>query len=269
MLLAIDIGNTNIVMGTYHNEKLLGHWRLSSTITRTQDESWIMIKLLFESGKLKTEDISGLIISSVVPNLTGVFARMSRHYLGLKPIIVSSHLNTGIKILYQPPESVGADRICNAVAGYAKYGGPLIIIDFGTATTFDVITKNAEYSGGIIVPGIEMSASFLHHRTAKLPKVALRFPQKLVGQTTSESIQSGLMFGGVEQLDGLVRRIMDERGEKMQVIATGGLAKVFLKKSRQIKTIEPFLTLDGLRLIYQRQAQIQENSLPLKNKEEN
>lgn len=252
MLLAIDIGNTNIVIGVYEQEKLVGHWRLSSTITRTSDESWIIVKLLAESVKLEISQIRGVIISSVVPNLTRVFSKMSEQYLNLQPLIVDHTIDTGITILYETPESVGADRICNAKGGFERYGGPLIVVDFGTATTFDVVTVAAEYLGGIIVPGIEISANFLHQRTAKLPRVALNFPKHLIGRTTIESIQSGLMYGMVEMVDGLVRRICEAQQQEMQVIATGGLAEVIREKSETIHTFEPFLTLDGMRLIYER-----------------
>lgn len=252
MLMTIDIGNTNIVIGVYDGEGLQGHWRLSSTITRTSDESWIITRLLFQSADLQDSKITGIAISSVVPALTDVFVQMARKYFSLEPVVVGNDLDTGIKILYQTPSTVGADRICNAVAGFRKYGGPLIVVDFGTATTFDVVTKDAEYLGGIIFPGIEMSANFLHSRTARLPKVALTFPGNLVGTTTTESIQAGLMYGSVEMIDGLVRRIMSERQEQMTVVATGGLAQVLEKKSTQLKIIEPFLTLEGLRLIYER-----------------
>lgn len=255
MLLAIDIGNTNIVIGVFDGNDLTGHWRLSSTITRTSDESWIIVKLLFESAKLSSGEIDGVIISSVVPNLTEVFSLMALQHLKIQPIIVSSKLDTGIKILYKTPESVGADRICNAVAGFQKFGGPLVVVDFGTATTFDVITGQAEYLGGIIVPGIELSANFLHHRTAQLPKVSLKFPENLIGQTTPESIQSGLMYGGVEMVDGLIRRIQEDLHEEVRIVATGGLAKVLQEKSDTIKIIEPYLTLDGLKLIYERVVQ--------------
>lgn len=252
MLLTIDIGNTNIVIGVYQGPTLIGHWRLSSTITRTSDESWIITRLLFESAQIQDSQISGIAISSVVPGLTDVFIQMAQKNFAIDPVVVSSELDTGIKILYQTPNTVGADRICNAVGGFAKYGGPLIVVDLGTATTFDIVTRNAEYLGGIIFPGLEMSASFLHHRTARLPKVALTFPEKIIGTSTTESIQSGLMYGSVEMIDGLVRRVMAERQEKMQVVATGGLAPVIQKKSTELKIIDPFLTLDGLRLIYER-----------------
>ncbi len=250
MLLAIDIGNTNIVIGAYENDKLLGHWRLSSSITRTSDESWIVVKLFFDSVKLDILQINGIIISSVVPNLTEAFMRMAQQYLEITPINVDHTLNLGLKILYDSPETVGADRLCNAFAGFQRFGGPIIVVDFGTATTFDVVTKDKEYLGGIIVPGIEMSANFLHHRTAKLPKVGLIFPKRIIGRTTTESIQSGLMYGSVEMVDGLIRRIKAELGCPLNVIATGGLASVLFKESTEINVIEPFLTLDGLRMIY-------------------
>lgn len=250
MLLVIDIGNTNIVIGAYENEKLLGHWRLSSSITRTSDESWIVVKLFFDSVKLDIQKINGVIISSVVPNLTDAFMQMAQQYLQLAPINVDHTLDLGLKILYDSPETVGADRLCNSFAGFQRFGGPIIIVDFGTATTFDVVTENKEYLGGIIVPGIEMSANFLHYRTAKLPKVGLVFPKRIIGRTTTESIQSGLMYGSMEMVDGLIRRIKAELGVATNVIATGGLASILYKKSSEIKIIDPFLTLYGLRLIY-------------------
>ncbi len=251
MLLAIDIGNTNIVIGAYQNKKLESHWRLSSSITRTSDESWIVIKLLFDNVQADIHKINGVIISSVVPNLTEAFLRMAQQYLHITPINVDHTLDLGLKILYDSPETVGADRLCNAFAGFHQFGGPIIVVDFGTATTFDVINENKEYLGGIIVPGIEMSANVLHLRTAKLPKVGLLFPGRIIGHTTTESIQSGLMYGSVEMVDGLIRRIKGELGKPMNVVATGGLASVLYEKSTEIKIIDPFLTLNGLRMIYE------------------
>lgn len=255
MLLAIDIGNTNVVIGLFQDSKLINHWRLSSTITRTADESWILIKLLFESENLSTKQVQGIAISSVVPNLTFDFATMAKTHFRINPIVVSYKLDLGIQLLYDTPETVGADRICNAVGGYFKHHGPLIIVDFGTATTFDVVAENGDYLGGIIAPSIELSASVLHQRAAMLPKVGLNFPPKVIGTTTETSIQSGLMFGGVEMVDGLVERIDEELNQTTTAIATGGLAHKLLERSRRLKIIEPYLTLEGLRLIYERVSQ--------------
>ncbi|MDZ7262456.1 MAG: type III pantothenate kinase [candidate division KSB1 bacterium] len=252
MLLDIDIGNTNIVIGLHQGQELRAHWRLSSTITRTDDECWILLKLLCESEKLSVEEITGAIISSVVPNLTPVFVKMAQRHLQLSPIVVDAEIDTGIKILYDTPKTVGADRICNAVAGFHKYGGPLIVVDFGTATTFDVVTQQGEYLGGIIAPGIETSAYVLHRYAAKLPKVELKFPDSLIGRSTESSIQSGLMYGAVEMVDGLIERLVAEMGPKTKVIATGGLASLILPESKRITIVEPFLTLEGLKYIYER-----------------
>jgi len=252
MLLAIDIGNTNIVIGLFQASKLINHWRLSSTITRTADESWILIKLLFESDNLSIDQVKGIAISSVVPNLTMVFKNMANTHFQIIPVEVNHELDLGIRLLYDTPETVGADRICNAIGGYSKYKGPLVIVDFGTATTFDVVTKTGDYLGGIIAPGIELTATVLHQRAAMLPKVGLKFPSKVIGRTTETSIQSGLMFGGVEMVDGLVDRIEEELKQTVKVIATGGLASQLLEQSRRLKILEPHLTLEGLRLIYER-----------------
>jgi len=251
MLLAIDIGNTHTVLGIYQGEELLSHWRISSSPARTEDEYWILMKNLFEGRGLDIEAINGVIISSVVPNLTPIFDKLSRGFLEIDPVIVDHTLDLGIEILYKDPAAVGADRICNAVAGFEKYGGPLIIVDFGTATTLDVISAKGEYLGGIIAPGLETSALDLFKRTAKLPRVELKFPTELIGRDTESAMQSGIMYGAVEQVDGLVRRIKKEMGQA-EVVATGGLASLVVEKSRTIDKVEPFLTLEGLKIIYNR-----------------
>ena len=251
MLITVDIGNTNVVIGIYQQTKLIAHWRLSSQIARTGDECWILINSLFESHKLKINQAHGAIISSVVPNLTSTFIRVFEEYFKITPVVVSADLNLELKILYENPRDVGADRICNAVAGFHYYRGPLVILDFGTATTFDVVSENNEYLGGIIAPGIELTASILHQRAAKLPKVDLQFPTRVIGRNTESSIQSGLMFGTVELINGLIARIEGELGKSVETVATGGLAKVVAPYTDRIKKIEPFLTLDGLRLIYE------------------
>ena len=252
MLLTVDIGNTQIAIGLFDNKQIKAHWRFSSSPLRTEDESWILVKALCEGDGFKVEDIHGVVVSSVVPNVTPVYEKLAQKYLSTIAVVVDASLDTGIKILYENPMDVGPDRICNAVAGYRQFGGPLIIVDFGTATTFDIISKDAEYLGGIIAPGIESTASTLHHRAARLPKVELRFPDKLIGTNTESSIQSGLMYGAVEIVDGLVRRIWEDLGETTQVIATGGLARTIIHKLSTVKHVEPFLTLVGLQMIYER-----------------
>lgn len=251
MLITVDIGNTNVVIGIYQRDKLIAHWRLSSQTARTGDECWILISALFESHQLKINQVRGGIISSVVPNLTATFIRVFEDYLNITPVIVSADLNLELKILYENPRAVGADRICNAVAGVHYFRGPLVILDFGTATTFDVVSEKNEYLGGIIAPGIELTASILHQRAAKLPKVELAFPDKVIGRNTEASIQAGLMFGTVELINGLIVRIEEELGKSVQTVATGGLAHVVVPHTDRIQKIEPFLTLDGSRLIYE------------------
>lgn len=253
LLLAADIGNTHTVLGIYRDEELIIHWRLSTSITRTEDESWIVVKMLCESAGIPAEKITGAIISSVVPNATRLFQLMIENYLYFEPIVVSSELDLGIRIRYEDPRAVGADRLCNAVAGFARYGGPLIVVDFGTATTFDVISAEGEYLGGAIAPGIETSASDLWRRAARLYRVELAFPPKIIGANTEASMQAGIMFGTVELVDGLVRRIRRElNAPEAGVVATGGLAKVVMEQSETIEHLEPYLTLDGMRMIYER-----------------
>jgi len=252
MLLAIDIGNTQIAAGLFKGGQLVAHWRLSSTYDRTEDETWVLMESICAAHGFKIQDAEGVAITSVVPGMTPTFEKMTTKYLRCAPIIVQHDLDLGIKILYENPASVGADRLVNAVAGYEKYGGPLIIVDLGTATTFDIITKNGEYLGGIIAPGIEMSAMIMHQRAAKLPRVELRFPEQVIGMSTETSMQSGLMYGAVEMINGMIDRINNELGEEASSIATGGLARLILPRLRAVKLLEPFLTLQGLYIIYNR-----------------
>ncbi len=251
MLIAIDIVNTNVVIGIYRNSELIAHWRLSSQTARTSDECWILLSSLLKSNSIEMDQVQGGIISSVVPNLTATFMQVLEDYFQHNPIIVSSELKIDLKILYEDPRAVGADRICNAVAGFHRYGGPLVILDFGTATTFDVVSINNEYLGGIIAPGIELTAAVLHQRAARLPKVELKFPASVIGTTTESSIQAGLMFGTVELINGLITRIEGQLGTPVKTVATGGLAKVVVPYTNKIVPVEPFLTLEGLRLIYE------------------
>ncbi len=254
MILVADIGNTNITIGLLEGRALQGNWRLNSRIMRTEDEIWILLKMLLESEGFALKQVRGFALSSVVPNLTPVFERVGVRRLQVPTVNVTAELNIGIKILYANPQQVGADRLCNAVAGYERFGGPLVIVDFGTATTFDCISANAEYLGGIIAPGPETTATILHQAAARLPKVELQFPSVLIGRTTETSMQSGLMFGGVEMADGLNRRLKQELGEHTRIIATGGLASVLMPHLKTVECVEPNLTLEGLGMIFERCA---------------
>jgi type III pantothenate kinase len=252
MLLAIDIGNTHTVVGVFQNERLVADWRMTSHAYRTGDESWLVIKSFLENSGIDLNNIRGVGISSVVPNLTDIFEDLSTRFLRCQPLSVGSELDLGMAIMYVDPKAVGADRLCNAVAGFRKYGGPLIIIDFGTATTYDVVAKNGDYLGGVITLGLESSAGELHRRAARLPKIELHFPEKIIGRETVASMQAGIMYGTVEAVEGIVRRISHELGSKPRVIATGGLSGVIAQHTTIIEAIEPSLVLEGIRLIYER-----------------
>lgn len=252
MFLAIDIGNTHTVFGIYKNGKLLHDWRVSSLITRTEDEAWFLVKFFCNDVNIDIKSISGVGISSVVPNLTDIFVWMSQKHFKIDPIIVSAEIDLGIKILYDDPSAVGADRLCNAVAGYTKYGGPIIVVDFGTATTYDVVSENGEYLGGVIAPGIETSAAELHRRAAKLPKIELHFPRDVIGKNTVASMQSGIMYGAIDAMEGMIKRIKNIIGQHSKVIATGGLAKTIIERTNVIDFYEPSLVLDGIYIIYTR-----------------
>ncbi|MCK4427863.1 MAG: type III pantothenate kinase [candidate division Zixibacteria bacterium] len=252
MLLAIDIGNTHTVLGIYDEEKLKEYFRVASNHALTVDECGILVKQLFQ----KYSKIKDVIIGSVVPPLTLIYEEMSEKFLKVDPMVVSSGLPLGIKILYDDPKTVGADRIANAVAAYEIYGGPAIVVDFGTATTFDVISGNGEYLGGAIAPGIETSSLNLFQKASQLFKVSLERPKKAIGKNTEESLRSGIIFGTVGQIDEIVKRIRKELSEsfhsqkKPKVIATGGLANLIAKESKMIEEVNPTLTLEGLRRIY-------------------
>ncbi len=252
MLLAIDIGNTHTVLGVFREEKLTDHFRVTSDHALTVDECGILVKQLFPDFP----KIKHVIICSVVPPLTPVYQEMSKKFLKVEPVLVQWGLPLGIKILYDDPSKVGADRIANAVAAYQIYGGPAIIVDFGTATTFDVISEKGEYLGGAIAPGIETSSLNLFKRAAQLFEVSLKKPRKVIGQSTEESLRSGIIFGTVGQIDQIVSRIKRELKKehrirkKPKVIGTGGLANLIAKESKIIEEVEPTLTLEGLRRIY-------------------
>lgn len=251
-LLVIDIGNTESVLGIYHNDRLTATARLSSKTTRTADECWIFFKLWCENSGIDFATIQGAIISSVVPSLTAVFQHMVSDHLNLVPTTVTSETDTIIKINYEIPEQVGADRICNAVAGVLLYGAPLIIVDLGTATTFDVIDLDNIYLGGAIALGLMGASRELHRLAAKLPRVGLQFPKSVVGRTTEQSIQSGILWGTVALIDGMVRKIKKEmEWDQVHVIGTGGTVQLIADHSETIQTIQPSLTLEGMRFIYQ------------------
>jgi len=250
MLVAIDIGNTHITIGAYRGTELLASWRISSGVERTVDEQWLRLNMLFEHANLDLNEVDGCAISSVVPTQTPVFVTIVEQKMHVTPTLVHANLKTGLKILYYDPTSVGADRICNSVAAMAKFRGPLIIVDFGTATTFDVISENSEYLGGVIAPGIESSSNVLHRYAARLPKVELAFPERVIGRTTESSIQSGIMFGSVDMVNGIVRRIVEELGKTATLVATGGIARQILEQLHNNPEFEPDLTLEGLRLIH-------------------
>jgi type III pantothenate kinase len=252
MLLAVDVGNTHTVLGIYDGDRLIADWRIASLTQRTADEHWLALRSFCADAGISLDHVQGVGISSVVPELTDIFETMSRKYLTVEPLTVTASLDLGIHILYNDPGQVGADRLCNAVAGYHKHGGPLIIIDFGTATTYDVVAKNGDYLGGVITLGLESMASELHRRAAKLPKIELHFPPAIIGRDTVSSMQAGVMFGTVDAVEGTVRRITQELGTPAKVIATGGLASVIARHTKVITVCEPSLVLDGVRLIFRR-----------------
>jgi type III pantothenate kinase len=257
MLLAIDVGNTNVTIGVFDGDRLAHNWRLAALRERTADELGIFATRLFEQTKIDVSTVTGIALASVVPPLTRPMEEMCERYFGKKALLVDA-TNAGMPVRYSPVGDVGADRIVNAVAAREKYGKaagiPLIVVDFGTGTTFDVISAPGEYLGGIICPGIGISAEALFQRAARLPRVEVRKPLSVVGQNTVHAMQSGLFFGYVEMVDGLIRRIRREiaGGAEAIVIGTGGLAGVIAEESQEIQKLEPDLTLEGLRLIWQR-----------------
>ena len=251
MLLVLDVGNTNTTLGVYDGAKLTYSWRLTSERQRTVDEYGIMCRTLLELAALDSSSISGIAISSVVPPLDFTLRKMAEVYFHIEPLFVSA-VNAGITILYDDPQEVGADRIVNAVAALAKYGAPCIVVDFGTATTFDAISRDGEYRGGIISPGIQISADALFQRAARLRNTEIRRPDKLIGTNPTGSIQSGLYYGNIGLVDGVLTRMIQELGVGTRVVATGGLAPLISRGSQLIEAVDPDITLEGLRLIYER-----------------
>jgi len=251
MLLAIDIGNTNVVLGVFEQDKLLENWRVGTNTQITPDEYAIIFKDLFGFAKLVFSQITGVIISSVVPPLLPVMTEMSRKYFRIEPMIVTHELKTGIAIRYENPKEIGADRIVNAAAAYRIYGGPIIIVDFGTATTICAVTENGEYLGGVICPGVKISLEALFQRASKLPRVELTRPRHVISTDTISAMQAGIIYGFAGLVDGIVERMKKELSTKARVIATGGLAELIAPETKSIEEIKPQLTLDGLRLIYE------------------
>ncbi len=254
MLLAIDVGNTNTVIGLLDGHVLSHRWRLASDAARTADEFSILVRELAMQSGVEIDDVSGVVVCSVVPALTAAVVGMAETVFGIDPVVVDSELDLGIAIDYVDPSEVGPDRLANAVAVHAMVQGPAIVVDFGTATTFDVVAADGGYLGGAIAPGVLTSAENLFRRAALLYRVALEPPETVVGRSTEESLRSGIVYGAAGQVDGIVRRIVAEWGEEPRVIATGGLAERIALFSKAIDTVEPDLTLYGLSLIHARVA---------------
>ena len=253
MLLVFDIGNSNIVLGTYEGKKLLKHWRISTDRNKSGDEYGILINSLFTYQGLKMSDVDAIIISSVVPPLVVPMIKMCERYFHLRPLVVGPGIKTGIRLKYENPRTIGADRIVNVIGAYEQYGGPLIVIDIGTATTFDVVDANGDFLGGVIAPGLGISAEALFQKAANLPRIELITPKNIVCRNTISGMQAGVIFGFVGQVDAIVKRIKKElQKEDIRVIATGGFARMISKESETIDTIDYSLTLTGLRVLYER-----------------
>ncbi|MGI6485622.1 MAG: type III pantothenate kinase [Tepidanaerobacteraceae bacterium] len=260
MFLAVDVGNTNIVFGVFHNEVLVAFWRVATYKEQTEDEYWIKLKLLLKEQGIELIDLEGAIVASVVPTITPILEKMLLKYTSIRPLIVGPGIKTGINIKYDNPKEVGADRIVNAIAAYHKYGGPVIIVDFGTATTFDVITDKLDYLGGAIAPGIGISTEALFKNAARLYRVEVKKTENIIGKNTGSSMQAGIFYGYVGMVDEIVRRIKKEIGsERVFVVATGGLAQLICSETSQIDAVDMMLTLDGLRLLYEKNKNTDHN----------
>lgn len=251
MLLAIDIGNTNVVVGVFNGENLAANWRVGTNSRITADEYAMIFKDLFDFAALEFRQVTGVILSTVVPPVLPVMVEMSKKYFRLEPMIVTHELRTGITIRYDNPRELGADRIVNAAAAFRFYGGPLIIVDFGTATTFCAVTARGEYLGGAITPGIKISAEALFQRASKLPRFEFARPPKVIGGDTIGAMQAGIIFGYAGLVDGIVERMRKELSPDARVVATGGLAELVAPETKTVQEVRPQLTLEGLRLLYE------------------
>ncbi|MFZ0708209.1 MAG: type III pantothenate kinase [Candidatus Korobacteraceae bacterium] len=260
MLLVVDVGNTNTVLGVFEPQpseasrqrRLIAHWRVTTIKSQTVDEYGVLFRNLFAMNGLEVASVQGTVISSVVPPLDSTLREVCERYFHIKPLFIEPGVKTGMPVHYDNPAEVGADRIVNSVAAFEKFGGPCIVVDFGTATTFDVVSQKGEYMGGVITPGIGISADALFSQTARLPRVDIRKPPRVLATNTVNSVQSGLYYGYLGLIDGILERLMAEIGSGISVVATGGLASLMSEGSKYIREVDEFLTLDGLRIIYER-----------------
>ena len=260
MLLVVDVGNTNTVLGLFEANpggqskprKLIAHWRVSTNKSQTVDEYGVLFRNLFAMNGIEVGAVQGIVISSVVPPLDSTLREVCERYFQLKPLFIEPGVKTGMPVHYDNPAEVGADRIVNGVAAFEKFGGPCIVVDFGTATTFDVVSAKGEYLGGVITPGIGISADALFERTARLPRVDIRKPPSMIATNTVNSLQAGLYYGYLGLIDGILERLIAELGDEVKVVATGGLAALMGGGSKYIREVDDLLTLEGLRIIYER-----------------